>query len=592
MASAAGPMKRQPTPGECGSRSDPSPGQAAPDADDRGLLRKLADTLLDRVDTVGLNRALLKEAAGLARHPVSTAGAMGRYATGTLASIGAAGARLIGARAEGPLPAPSKDRRFADPAWQENPLFFALLQQHLLRERLAEDLVGAAGLDERSASKARLASQLVVDAISPSNFLSTNPTALRRAIETGGMSTVRGMLNFLHDVRHRGGLPRQVETSGFALGKNLAATPGKVVYRNELIELIQYAPQSPTTFAVPLLCSPPWINKYYIMDIAPGRSFIEWAVKHGHTTFAISYRNPDESMRHVSMDDYLVRGLDAAARVVRDVTGAAKINVAALCLGGTLATAYAAWLAEGGEELVNTLTLTNTLVDFSEPGVLGNFTDPDTLGTTERLMADRGFLEAEKMAAAFNLIRAPDLIFNYIATNWLAGEAPPAFDLLAWNDDSTRMPASMHSFYLRSCYQENRLARGEMVLAGRRLHPSKITRDAFVLAAIDDHIAPWRTQFQTTRLLGGKTRFVLSSSGHIAGIVNPPGKSAAHWTNDHLQADPDLWFAGATRREETWWEEWSRWIDARAGARVAPPPLGGDEYPPLGDAPGSYVRGR
>lgn len=588
------PMRRKATRGEEGAPAQEaeSPGrQAAPSEDDRGLLRRLTDTVLDRVDTAGLNRALLKEAAGLARHPVSTVGAMGRYMTGTLVAVGAAGARLAGGKAEGPLPLPSKDRRFADPAWQENVLFFALLQQHLLRERLARDLVDAAGLDERSASKARLASQLVVDAVSPSNFFSTNPTALRRAYETGGLSTVRGMLNFLHDVRHRGGWPRQVETSGFAVGKNLAATPGKVVYRNELMELIQYAPQSPTTFAVPLLCSPPWINKYYIMDLAPGRSFIEWAVKHGHTTFAISYRNPDESMRHVSMDDYLLRGLDTAARVVREITGAPRINLAALCLGGTLATAYAAWLAEGGEDLVNSLTLTNTLVDFSEPGILGNFTDPDTLGTTERLMAGRGFLEAKKMAAAFNLIRAPDLIFSYIASNWLAGEDPPAFDLLAWNDDSTRMPASMHSFYLRSCYQENQLARGEMMLAGRRLYPSKITQDAFVLAAVDDHIAPWRTQFQTTRLLGGKTRFVLSSSGHIAGIVNPPSKSAAHWTNDHPRADPELWLAGATRHGETWWEEWSRWIGARAGARATPAPLGGEKYPPLCDAPGTYVGG-
>lgn len=588
-------MKRKATRGEDTgpAQEAESPGRqaAAPSEDDRGLLRRLADAVVDRVDTAGLNRALLREAAGLARHPLSTAGAMSRYATGTLVATGAATARLVGAKTDGPVPTPPKDRRFSDPTWQENALFFALLQQHLLRWRLAQDLVDAAGLDERSASKARLASELIVDAVSPSNFFLTNPTALKRAFETGGLSAVRGMLNFLHDVRHRGGWPRQVDKSGFTVGKNLAATPGKVVYRNELMELIQYEPQSPTTFAVPLLCSPPWINKYYIMDLAPGRSFVEWAVKHGHTTFMISYRDPDESMRHVSLDDYLLRGLDAAARVVREITGAPRINLAALCLGGTIATAYAAWLAEGGEELVNTLTLTNTLVDFSEPGVLGNFTDPSTLDTTERLMAGRGFLDAKKMAATFNVIRAPDLIFNYVSSNWLAGEAPPAFDLLAWNDDSTRMPASMHSFYLRSCYQENRLARGEMVLAGRRLRPSKITQDTFVLAAVEDHIAPWRTQFQTTRLLGGKTHFVLSSSGHIAGIVNPPSKSAVHWTSDRLPADADLWLAGATRHGETWWEEWSRWIGARAGARAAPAPLGGEKHPPLCDAPGTYVGG-
>lgn len=569
-----------------------NPAAPAGRAEDRGLLRKVADAVLDRVDAAGLNRALLKEAAGLARHPLSTAAAVGRYATGALAAAGAAGARGIGARTEGPLPPPRKDRRFADPTWTENAFFFALLQQHLLRERLARDLVDAAGLDERSANKARFASELIVDAVSPSNFFLTNPTAIKRAFETGGLSAVRGALNFLHDVRHRGGWPRQVDRSAFTVGQNLAATPGKVVYRNALMELIQYAPQSPTTFAVPLLCSPPWINKYYIMDLAPGRSFIEWAVKHGHTTFAISYRDPDESMRDVSLDDYLLDGLDAAVRVMREITGARRVNLAALCLGGTLATAYAAWLAEGGEDLVNSLTLTNTLVDFSEPGVLGNFTDPATLATTERQMARRGFLDAKKMASAFSLIRAPDLIFNYVSSNWLAGENPPAFDLLAWNDDSTRMPARMHAFYLRSCYDENRLARGELVLGGRRLRPSAITQDAFVLAAVEDHIAPWRTQFKTTRLLGGETRFVLSSSGHVAGIVNPPSKSAAHWTNDDLPADPDLWLAGATRHAETWWVEWSRWIEARAGERAAPPPLGGEKYRPLCDAPGTYVHER
>jgi polyhydroxyalkanoate synthase len=373
------------------------------------------------------------------------------------------------------------------------------------------------------------------------------------------------------------------------VGKNLAATPGKVVYRNDLMELIQYAPQTPTTFAVPLLCSPPWINKYYIMDLAPGRSFIEWAIKHGHTTFAISYRNPDASMRNVSMDDYLLRGPVEAARVIREITGAPKINVAALCLGGTLATIYLAWLAEQGQDDVNSLTLTNTLVDFSEPGILGSFVDEKTQATMGRLMAERGYLGSQSMSGAFNIIRANDLIFNYVNNSWLGGEDPPAFDLLAWNADGTRMPAMMHSYYLKSCYLENQLARGEMVVAGKRLQPSSIKQDAFVLAAVDDHIAPWRSQFKTTALLGGKTRFVLSSSGHIAGIVNPPSKNAVHWVNDRLLGDPELWLAGATRRGETWWEEWSRWIDVRAGERVPPPPMGSEKHPPLVDAPGVYV---
>jgi polyhydroxyalkanoate synthase subunit PhaC len=571
----------------------PAPPAAAPRVTDRrGWLRRKADQVLDRVDTVGLSRALLKEAAGLARHPGATLGALSRYAAGTLVAAGAATARLAGGKAAGPVPVPAKDRRFADPVWDTNAVCFALLQHHLLRERLAHELVDAAGLDPHASRKARLASQLVIDATAPTNFLLTNPIALRRAFDSGGLSLARGARNFLEDYRLRGGSPRQFEGASFEVGKNLAATPGQVVYRNDLMELIQYAPQTPTTFAVPLLCSPPWINKYYVMDLAPGRSFIEWAVKHGHTTFAISYKNPDAAMRDIAMDDYLLRGLAAATRVVREITGAPKLNVAALCLGGTLTAIYLAWLAEHGRDEIHSVTLTNTLLDFTEPGILGNFVDEATQATIGRLMARDGYLDGQAMAGAFNLIRANDLIFNYVNNSWLGGEAPPAFDLLAWNDDATRMPAMMHAAYLRSCYLENQLARGELVVAGKRLALARIEQDAFVLAAIDDHIAPWRSQFKTTTLLGGKTRFVLSNAGHIAGIVNPPSKNAAYWTNDRLLGDPELWLAGATQRRETWWEEWSRWIDARAGERVAPPAMGSAQHPPLAPAPGVYVMGK
>jgi polyhydroxyalkanoate synthase len=246
-------------------------------------------------------------------------------------------------------------------------------------------------------------------------------------------------------------------------------------------------------------------------------------------------------------------------------------------------------LAQTGEELVNSFTLLNTLIDFSEPGILGCFVDKPTQDTVGRMMARKGFLDSEEMSRTFNIIRANDLIFNYVSNSWLSGEDPPAFDLLAWNSDGTRMPAMMHTTYLRTCYGENQLAGGEMVSAGKRLNLSMIKQDAFVLAAIDDHIAPWRSQFKTVQLLGGNTKFVLSSSGHIAGIVNPPSKNAVHWVNDRSVSDPDLWLAGAIKRNETWWEEWSRWIDARAGERGTPPPMGGPMHPPLADAPGTYV---
>jgi len=572
------------------TRNGDRPGEERPRR--RWRLVGRAAEFLDQLDAAGLGRALLAEAGGLLRHPLGTGAAVGRYALGEVGAAGAGLARIIGARVGGPLSPPAKDRRFTDKAWEESPLYFALLQGHLLRERLAAELVEASGLRAEQSAKARLASQVIVDALAPSNFLLGNPTALKRAFETGGASVARGMTNFLEDLRTRKGWPKQVDLSKFEMGKNLAATPGKVVFKNRLMELIQYAPQTKETFELPLLLSPPWINKYYIMDLSPGRSFAEWAVKHGHTTFAISYRNPDASMRDVSLDDYLLQGPVEAVRVIREITSAPKVNVAALCLGGTLATILLAYLEAKGDASVNSLTLLNTLVDFSEPGVLGAFTDEKTAERIARRTAARGYLDAAEMKATFDLLRANDLVFGYVSSSWLMGEPPPAFDILAWNSDGTRLPARMHSHYLKTCYRENQLAHDQMVLGGVRLHPSRIRQDAYVLAAVEDHITPWKSSFKTTGILGGKVRFVLSNAGHIAGIVNPPSKSSVHWTNDRLVADPDAWRDGAVRHDGSWWEDWTPWIGARAGARRAPPPMGSEAHPPLGDAPGEYVRER
>jgi polyhydroxyalkanoate synthase len=352
---------------------------------------------------------------------------------------------------------------------------------------------------------------------------------------------------------------------------------------------MQYSPQTKNVFGIPLLCSPPWINKYYIMDLAPGRSFIEWAVQHGHTTFAISYKNPDATMKDVSFDDYLVRGLFESTRVIREITGAPKINIVGLCLGGTLTAMLLAYLAELRKDWVNSATLLNTLVDFSEPGPIGAFIDPHSVEVIARRVEKRGYIGAEDMSHTFSLLRANDLVFNYITKNWLMGEEPPAFDLLAWNGDSTRLPAKMYNSYLRSCYQANELARGEMIIAGKKLRLERAKQDVFIVAAIDDHIAPWRSSFKTTQLWGGQVHFVLSNAGHIAGIVNPPSKNAIYWTNDKLVADPDAWQAEAIKHDETWWEEWARWIAKRAGAHRPAPAIGSKDFPPLEEAPGSYV---
>jgi polyhydroxyalkanoate synthase len=441
---------------------------------------------------------------------------------------------------------------------------------------------------------------MIVDALAPTNFALTNPQAVRKAFETEGESLRRGLDNFLEDMTANGGRPRQVDASGFELGVNLAVTPGKVVFRNDLMELIQYAPTTETVHEVPLLLSPPWINKYYVMDLAPGRSFAEWAVAHGHTTFVISWRNPPasgadhQSMRDIGLGDYMLTGLDTAIDAIRRICGVPQVNVAGLCVGGTLAVMLTAWHAAGatGETPpVNSLTLLNTLIDFSRPGALGAFTDLATVERLEQRMAERGYLEGNEMAGTFDALRPNDLIWNYVAGNWLMGQTPPAFDILAWNADATRIPAATHSAYLRACYLENRLAEGDMHLGGRRLVLDDIQSDVYVLAASEDHITPWKSSYATVGLLPCPIRFVLSSAGHIAGIVNPPGPKRVHWTNDDLPLDPDDWRAGATEIPGTWWNDWTGWIAARAGGQRPPPPTGTTDYPALDDAPGTYVGG-
>jgi polyhydroxyalkanoate synthase len=548
-----------------------------------------ADLILSAVDPVGFLGALGRVGFALARAPGEAVAAATRYASDLTVATAAAGARALGATVAGPAAVPPKDRRFADAAWQDNPAYFLLLQAYLLGGRLLQDLVAAARVDEATAAKAEFAVQQIVDALAPTNTL-LNPPVAKRAFETAGASLFRGFRNFLADVAQNDGLPRQIDRSAFTVGKDLAATPGKVVLRNELMELIQYEPRTDTVYATPLLCSPPWINKYYIMDLAPKRSFVEWAVENGHTVFAISYRNPDDSMHGVTLDDYLLHGPRAAIDAIEEITGAPEVNIVGLCLGGTMTAMLLAHLAQAEPTRVRSATLLNTILDFTEPGVLGAFTDDAAIASIERDMAKRGYLEAHHMKKTFTLLRANDLIWNYFVNNWLLGNDPPAFDLLAWNDAGTRMPAAMHSFYLRSCYQRNDFAQGRLELAGERLDPESIDADVYIVGAVEDHIAPWRTGYASVGVLSSATsRFVLSSSGHIAGIVNPPSPKSAYWTNDQLPPDPDSWLADAEKHSGSWWQDWAAWIGERAGARQSPPSLGSDAHPPVGDAPGVYV---
>src|SRR5260221_5043090 len=466
-----------------------------------------------------------------------------------------------------------------------------LTQGYVAGGRLADDLPAAGLGGTLSDEKAELAIHFALDVLAPTNFLLTNPAGVKPAFETGGMRVLAGARNCLDDLVNNGGRPRQVDTTPFELGLNLAATPGRVVFRNDLIELIQYAPQSKRVRAVPLLASPPWINKYYVMDLAPGRSFLEWAVQHRRTVFAISYRNPDASMSQVTLDDYLVHGPNAALDVIADITGSPTVDIVGLCLGGALTAMLAAYLAATGDARIGSLTLLNTLLDHSEPGVLGSFADAQTTARLEATMAREGVMSGTKMAATFDVLRANDLIFNYVVSNWLMGQRPPAFDILAWNADSTRLPAAMHSFYLHSLYEKNLLARGELVLAGQPLSLRDIKCDTYPVGAVNDHIVPWISSYKATELLGGSVRYVLSSGGHIAGIVNPPTQKAWYESSEHYPEQATQWRDAAERHAGSWWEDWAAWSDSRAGQLIAPPPMGSERHPALGPAPGDYVHG-
>ena len=551
--------------------------------------------LFARLDPVSFGRSLLAVAWRAALHPYATSGAYWQFAA-TLAGIGPEAAARWGGRGtdeSGPgAGALAKDKRFADRTWRDNPAFFVIGQAYFAAAGLADDLLAAGRGDPVADVKARLASDLMLAALSPTNYLPTNPAALKRAFETGGASVVAGARNFLGDLRNNSGLPRQVDTRPFEIGRNLAATPGKVVFRNDLMELIQYAPQTPQVRSVPVLASPPWINKYYIMDLAPGRSFLEWAITHERTVFAISYRNPDPSMSGVTLDDYLVHGPQTALDVITDITGAPKIDIVGLCLGGALTGMLAAYLAGTGDGRLGSITLLNTLLDYSEPGVLGAFTDEATVSRLERQMEQQGVLEGRQMATTFDALRPNDLIFNYVVSNWLLGQDPPAFDILAWNSDNTRMPATMHAFYLRSLYLRNELARGVLEVKGQRLSLADVGNDVYVVGAINDHIVPWPASYKATALMGGNVRYVLSSGGHIAGIVNPPGPKA--WYEVAKTPNPATahqWREAAEHLSGSWWEDWAKWAGRRAGRRTDPPPMGSEKYPAIGDAPGTYVHG-
>jgi polyhydroxyalkanoate synthase subunit PhaC len=507
----------------------------------------------------------------------------------------AAGVRRLAGEEAPPVATPETgDRRFADPEWSSNQYFDFLKQAYLLTTKWADHLVtGAQGLDAHTRHKAEFYMRQIANAVSPSNFVLTNPELLRETMKSNAGNLVRGMHMLAEDIQAGGGelKIRQSDPGEFEVGRNLAVTPGKVVYQNDLMQLIQYAPSTERVLRVPILIVPPWINKYYILDLTPEKSFIKWCVDQGLTVFVISWVNPDERQAQKGFEDYMREGPLRALDVMKQATGQDKAHIVGYCVGGTLVAVALAYMAAKGDERVISATLLTTQVDFTYAGDLKVFVDEAQVQAVERRMSEKGYLEGSRMANAFNMLRSNDLVWPYIVGNYLKGKPPAAFDLLYWNSDSTRMPAANHSFYLRNCYLENKLSKGEMVIAGEALDVGKITIAVYNFATREDHIAPAKSVFLGSKFFGGPVKFVLAGSGHIAGVVNPPAKKKyQYWTGGPPTGNLDSWIAKAEEHPGSWWPDWIAWIKAQDATLVKARKPGGSKLKPIEDAPGSYVK--
>ena len=487
------------------------------------------------------------------------------------------------------------DSRFRSKLW-DTWLFDYVRNAYLLTaEHLQKTVNDIDSLDERTARKVKFFTKQYVDAMSPTNFAALNPDVLKATVDSNGGNLLSGLNNLLDDLKKgKGELAiKMVDPNAFELGKDVATTDGKVVYQNELMQLIQYQPTTKSVLETPLLIIPPWINKYYILDLTPRNSFIKWAIDQGHTVFVISWVNPDARHAHKTFDDYLVEGPLAALDVIDKRCKTNTTNLVGYCLGGTLTAVLLGWLKSNKQEKrVNSTTFFTSMIDFNEPGELGVFVDPEGVDALEKRMASKGYLEASEMASTFNMLRSNDLIWSFVVNNYLLGKDPVPFDLLFWNSDATRMPAKMHSYYLRNMYIHNKLRKPKgLTIAGRSIDLSTVTTPCYFISAKDDHIAPWKSTFSGAKLFGGKVRFVLGGSGHIAGIVNPPvANKYCFWANDELTHEAESWLQNADRFDGSWWSDWSVWISSQGSRTVNARKIRNNRTNPFENAPGSYAK--
>ena len=519
-----------------------------------------------------------------------------RLAKGYLDLWGVAMRRMAGEEAQ-PVALPDpKDKRFADPEWSSNQFFDFMKQAYLLGTQWADHFVkDAEGIDPHVRQKAEFYIRQIANAVSPSNFVLTNPELLRETLNSNAENLARGMQMLAEDIDAEGNIViRQSDPNVFAVGRNLATTPGKVIFQNELMQLIQYAPATESVLKTPLLIVPPWINKFYILDLTPEKSFIKWCVDQGLTVFVISWVNPDKRLADKGFEDYMRQGPLAALDAVKEATGEDEVHGVGYCVGGTLLAITLAYMAAKKDRRIKSATFLTTQVDFTHAGDLKVFVDEEQLEALEKRMNERGYLEGRKMANAFNLLRSNDLIWPYVINNYLRGKTPFPFDLLYWNSDATRMPAANHSFYLRSCYLDNKLTKGKMVTGNVKLDLKKVKVPVYNLATREDHIAPARSVFHGAKYFGGPMRFVLSGSGHIAGVVNPAGRGKyQYWTGEMTTGeDLEKWLEKATEHPGSWWPDWMQWLKQQNGAQVPARKPGGAKLKAIEDAPGSYVRVR
>jgi polyhydroxyalkanoate synthase len=537
-----------------------------------------------------------------ANEPGKLVGAQGRLLQSYADLWGRSVRRFLGENVE-PVAKPQPgDARFKDADWNERQFFDFWKQAYLLTANWAEEMVeDAEGLDENTRRKAEFYVNQITSALSPSNFAFTNPEVVRETLASNGENLVKGMSHLADDLSQSKDLLRirQTDLEAFEVGRNLAVTLGKVVFQNDIFQLIQYAPSTESVYEVPLLIVPPWINKFYILDLVPEKSFIAWAVAQGFTVFVISWVDPDGKQANKTFEDYMQEGILEAVGAVQDATGQKKINALGYCVGGTLLASTLAYMAAKGDTRIASATFLTAQVDFSKAGDLLVFIDDTQLKALEEMMAERGYLEGARMATVFNMLRPRDLIWPYVVNNYLLGKKPFPFDLLYWNSDSTRMPAANHAFYLREFYHENKLSKGEMVLGGERLEIKNVDIPIYELATREDHIAPAESVYKGARMFSGPVRFVLAGSGHIAGVVNPPArKKYQHWTGKKPSSKkhpaPTLqdWLEKATEHEGSWWPDWSEWLCEQSGEKIPPRIAGSGKLAPIEDAPGSYVTSR